>query len=336
MTEMEKGRVHKASQVFTAVLIALFLFISSCEEEKIVEVPVEVPADCPPSAPRGVYAVNLDGYVQICWAPNPENNIAGYGVWVSDEPYGEYEWIEDVPSEETEPWEYCFEYGDEIVPGEPANGEQFYYAVTAFDFEYNESELSYEVVSATPRYEGFMRLYDAAVQSDSCGYDFSTLSSIAQDCTLPSSDIVFDTTGGVNRFTVRMPAVMIQDYGYTSWFDDINTAPVTGWSLAGAAEAIESHCYILRIGESGGEHYVKLWVESVGSGMVGFWWAYQSTPGITDLMPGQPGGETLASGSEGAGAIKTKVFPIGRQVPPTTISGRQEDDRVLQRQNTLP
>ena len=336
MNDMETGRGNKASQVLAAVLIALFLFSSSCEEEKIVEVPVEVPADCPPSAPRGVYAVNLDGYVQICWYPNPESDIAGYGIWRNDEPYGEYEWIADVPAEETDPWEYCYEYGALIEPGEPNNGEQYYYAVTAFDYEYNESDLSYEEVSATPRPEGLLRLYDAAVQSDSCGYDFSTLSNIAQDCTLPSSDIVFDTTGGVNRFTVRMPAVMIQDYGYTYSFDDINLAPDMGWSLAGTVEAIESHCYMLKLGESDGVHYVKLWIFGVGDGHVDFWWAYQTDPYNRDLMPGQPGGETLDSGSETTGAKKIKGFPIGRQVPPTTISGRQEDDRVLQRQNTLP
>ncbi len=305
-------------------------------------VPREVPADCLPSAPRGVYAVNLDGYVQICWYPNPEDDIVGYDIWKNDELYGTYEWIGTVDAEDPDPYEYCFEYGDYFASGEPGNGEQFFYAVSAYDEGDNLSDLSYEEVSATPRPEGFLRLYDAAVDSDSCGYDFSSLSNIAQDCTLPLIDIVFDTTGGVNTFTVRMPSVMIQDYGYTYSFDDINLAPELGWSDAGSVEVIESHCYMLKLGESSGEHYVKLWVHTVADGYADFWWAYQTDPYNPDLMPGPAGDDengiiTQTSGSEETGGIKImNGFPKGRQVPPTSNSGKQDVDRILQRQNTLP
>ena len=89
---MRAGSAHKASQVLTTILIVSFAFISSCEEEQVV-VPVEVPADCLPSAPRNVYAVNLDGYVQICWYPNPEDDIVGYDIWKNEDLYGTYEWI---------------------------------------------------------------------------------------------------------------------------------------------------------------------------------------------------------------------------------------------------
>jgi hypothetical protein len=45
----------------------------------------------------------------------------------------------------------------------------------------------------------------------------------------------------------------------------------------------------------------------------------------------------LTSGSGETGGIKKiKGFPRGRQVPPTNSSGVQGDDRILQRQNTLP
>ena len=327
--------------VLTAILIASFAFISSCsQEEQIVYVPMEVPADCPPSAPRGVYAVNLDGYVQICWYPNPEDDIVGYDIWKNDELYGTYNYIGTVDAEDPDPYEYCFDYDV------PSNGEQFYYAVSAYDEGENLSELSYEEVSATPRPEGFLRLYDVAAESDSCGYDFSSLSNIAQDCSMPSTDIVFDTTGAVNLFTVTMPRVMIQDYGFTGeWpygFDDINTAPTDGWSPTGSVEVIEGHCYILRLGEADGIHYVKLWVYTVADGHTDFWWAYQTDPGNRDLMPGPAGDEedaniTLTSGSEETGGIKImNGFPEGRQVPPTNRSGVQDDDRILQRQNTLP
>ena len=305
-------------------------------------VPMEVPADCPPSAPRGVYAVNLDGYVQICWYPNPEDDIVGYDIWKNDELYGTYNYIGTVYTDDPEPYEYCFPYGEYFEVGEPSNGDRFFYAVSAYDVDNNLSELSYEDVSATPRPEGFLRLYDVAVDPDACGYDFSSLSNIAQDCSLPSTDIVFDTTGGVNLFTVNMPSVMIQDYGYTYSFDDINLAPEFGWSDAGSVEVIESHCYMLRLGESDGVHYVKLWAHTVIDGYADFWWAYQTDPYNRDLMPGPTGDEedaniTLTSGSDETGGIKImNGFPKGRQVPPTLSSGKQDDDRILQRQNTLP
>ncbi len=328
---MRAGSAHKASQVLTAILIAGFLFISSCStEEQIVYVPMEVPADCPPSAPRGVYAINLDGYVQIRWIPNPEDDIAGYDIWKNDELYGTYEWVDYVLVEDPEPFEYYFEH-------DTPNGQKSYYAVSAYDVNDNMSELSYEDVSATPRPEGFLTLYDESVEADSCGYDFSSQSNIAQDCSLPTTDIMFDTTGGVNRFVVNMPIVMIQDYGYTSSFDDINIAPESGWSDAGLAEVIDNHCYIIRIGESDGLHYVKLWVHTIGGGYVDFWWAYQTDPGNTDLME-SAGTDELTSGPAETGGIKVmNGFPKGRQVPPTlTSSGKQDDDRILQRQNTLP
>ena len=334
---MRAGRAHKASKVLATILIASFAFISSCDqEEQIVYVPMEVPADCPPSAPRGVYAVNLDGYVLICLYPNPEDDIVGYDIWKNDELYGTYEWIGTVSVEDPEPYEYCFDYGD------PSYGDKFFYAVSAYDEDDNFSELSFEEVSATPRPEGFLRLNDVTADPNACGYDFSTLSNIAQDCSLPSTDIVFDTTGAVNLFRVDMPRVMIQDYGYAYSFDDINLAPELGWSSAGSAEVIESHCYMLRLGEADGVHYVKLWVHTVVDGYADFWWAYQTDPDNRDLMPGPAGDEedaniTLTSGSKETGGIKImNGFPKGRQVPPTPSSGKQDDDRILQRQNTLP
>ena len=282
-----------------------------------------------------MYAVNLDGYVQICWYPNPEDDIAGYDIWKNGDPYGTYTWVGTVDAEDPDPYEYCFSYD------EPSNGEQLYYAVSAYDLADNLSELSYETVSATPRPEGFLRLYDSNVQSDSCGYDFTSLSDIAQDCALESTDIMFDTTGGVSLFRVATPRVMIQDYGYSYSFDDINLAPEDGWSLSGTAEAIESHCYILRLSESDGFHYVKLWIHTAGEGFVDFWWAYQTDPYNTDLL--RPAGrlegedDSNAAGPPADGRKKTmKGFPKGRRVHPTPISGRQDDDRILQRQNTLP
>jgi hypothetical protein len=86
---------------------------------------------------------------------------------------------------------------------------------------------------------------------------------------------------------------------------------------------------------------VKLWILSVTEGYTDFWWAYQTAHDNTDLAPPPPDlldtGSSTASGSgETDGIKKIKGFPIGRQVPPTNGSGEQDDDRILQRQNTLP
>ncbi len=320
---MRAGITHNASKILTAILIASFAFVASCEEEKIVYVPREVPADCPPSAPRGVYAVNLDGFISICWYPNPEDDIEGYDVWKSDELYGEYDYIGTVYSEDTDPYEYCFDHSTQV-------GVQYWYAVSAFDSDQNESDLSYEEVTATPRPEGLLTLYDSSVHQDSCGYDFSTQSNIADSCTADDIDIVFDSSDGTSRFITDMPGVMIQDYGYTYGFDDINWAPTDGWSPSGESEVIAEHTYILRIGESDGIHYVKLWVLDVNASRAIFWWAYQTDPGNRDLMPGTTGGADeggtgIVSGSVKTGGIKLKTgFPNGRRVPPTRSSGNKD------------
>lgn len=326
MSEMRAGMTHKASKVLTAILIAGFAFIASCEEEKIVYVPREVPADCPPSAPRGVYAVNLDGFISICWYPNPEDDIEGYDIWKSDELYGTYDYLGTVYAGDPEPFEYCFDHTTPV-------GVQYWYAVSAFDSDMNESDLSYNEVTATPRPEGLLTLYDPSVQPDACGYDFSTQSNVAQDCAEAGTDIEFDGSSDINRFVTDMPGVMIQDYGYTFGFDDINWAPTDGWSPAGEVEVVPEHTYILRLGEADGVHYVKLWVqEVVDSSRTTFWWAYQTDPGNRDLMPGAGGegaGDDIdgmtTDGSDGTGGIKRKNgFPNGRRVPPTTSSGNTD------------
>ena len=138
----------------------------------------------------------------------------------------------------------------------------------------------------------------------------------------------------------------IQDYGFTSYewpegLDVINTAPLDGWSVTGTAEVLAGHCYMLRLGEADGFHYVKLWVLTVAGGYTDFWWAYQTDPNNTDLLESADGGQaasgTITSGPDKTGGLKImNGFPKGRQVPPTQSSGKQDEYSILQRQNTLP
>lgn len=269
-------KISNIITIFTFLLVALNL---SCdEEEKIVEVPVEVPTDCAPSAPRGIDADNRDGYVIIWWAPNPESDIAGYDIYRGDSLYGDYIRIGTKLDEDPDPYEYSFEYE------EPVNGEQFYYGVIAFDEGNNESEFSY-IVTATPRYEGFMRLYEAGVNPDASGYDFSSISNAAQSYDSATTNLwVVEDAGGVQRFMVDNVSDSIQDYGYVDNFDLINYSPTEGWSPSGSAEIIKSHIYVIRTGEIE-PHYVKIYVTFTAFEWVEFWWAYQSDPENTDFSP---------------------------------------------------
>ncbi|MCI0481373.1 MAG: hypothetical protein L0213_07280 [Candidatus Dadabacteria bacterium] len=335
--------LHKASRLVTAAFIVVLMMISCGEKETIVEVPVEVPAACPPSPPRDVYAVNLDGFVWICWAPNPEEDVRYYDIYRSSTIDGTFNLIATVEDQypEDDPWEYCYE--DDA----PTYGEQNFYSVVAVDADgYESTDLSdgylTDVISATPRHEGNLTLLDNVTSPGSSGYDFSTLSDVIQGWDDPLTDIYL-TANGTVLFNVKMPRVMIQDYGFVSYeqygFDFINKAPADGWSPSGTAEAIEGHVYFIRLGESDGAHYVKLWVGVVTETSATFLWAYQTDPDNRDLSPA-PGGVTgepdviavdEASGgvsvSEDA-AVKIKRFRRGRQVPPTYKGNMQAEDNL--------
>ncbi|MDZ7860247.1 MAG: hypothetical protein U5O15_06215 [Candidatus Krumholzibacteriota bacterium] len=264
-------KIRNIITIFIFLLVALNL---SCDEEEKI---VEVPTDCPPSPPRGIDADNRDGYVIIWWAPNPESDIAGYDIYRGDSLYGEYIRIGSIDDENPDPYEYNYEYE------EPINGEQFYYGVIAFDEGNNESEFSY-IVTATPRYEGFIRLYEAGVNPDASGFDFSSNSNSAQRYDSVTTNVwVAEDAEGIQKFMVDNVNDSIQDYGYVDNFDLINYAPTEGWSPSGRAEIIESHLYVIRTGEEA--HYVKLYVERTAFEWVEFWWAYQSDPGNTDFSP---------------------------------------------------
>lgn len=321
-------KMHKMSKFATAIAVLVLILLSCGEKEKIVEVPVET--DCPPAVPRGVFAYNLDGYVQICWYPNTEDDIDGYDVWYGEEAYGDYFYIGSVWAVYPDPFEYCFS-------DTTGNGNQYYYAVSAFDESGNESELSYEVVSGTPRPEGLLILYEYTYLPEESGYDFSTQSNVPQRFDLATSDIYFASDGGANEITAFRPGVDIQDYGYVGDFDLINYAPEEGWSAKRSAEAIYGHVYILRLDHTPkGYHYAKLYVTEVTVNFVTFMWAYQTDPGNRDLAPAPDGGSDdrgIVLNNSLTGGTKVKVhkgYRVGRQFPPSFREGNMETEHDLQ------
>lgn len=306
------------------------MIISCGKKETIVEVPVEVPANCPPSAPCGVQVINWNEEVWVCWFPNvePEDDLVGYDVFKALTKNEKPEYLGSILAEDPDPEEYCFRHSVD-------NGVRYYYCVRAYDEHDILSDYSEKIIG-TARYEGFVELRDTLSLADSSGYDFSTLSNEAQLYTKPFTDIYYTTGEGVNRFHVNQPGVKIQDLGFTSYdldegLDYFNQAPLDGWSPSGVTEVIEGHCYILRFGEPDGFHYGKLWIDRVSSTRVSFYWAYQTDADNPYLMPGPPseeadGGEKqitelsrLERDKEGK-RIKTRVRR-GRQIPPATGEG---------------
>jgi len=266
----------RRSIIFFSVL--LLLMISCGEKERIVEVPV--PIDCAPSAPRGVYSINMGDRVEIVWYPNPEADVAGYDVYRGENLYGDYFYIGSVDDVEPDPPYYYFDDTDVEL------GRQFFYAVVAYDNAGNESDLSYEEVSGTPRPEGMVTLYEVDDLPEQSGYDLSSLSGVPQGYNLESTDVYFDVgVDGVGRIIVYRAGVLIQDYGFAGDFDAVNYAPDEGWSPSGQVEAIADHCYILRLLEADGYHYAKLYVTGVTPQFVTFAWAFQVAPGNRDLAP---------------------------------------------------
>jgi hypothetical protein len=301
-----------------AATIIILLLISCGEKERVVEVPV--PANCPPSAPRNVYSINLDGTVQICWWANQESDIEGYDVYRGASFYGQYYYIGTVLVGASTAWEFCFE------DLETANGVRHYYAVTAFDDGGLESDLSYEEVSGTPRPEGRITLDDFASLPANAGYDLSSLSNVPQAYNLSTTDIFFSGSTGVALIAAYRAGVEIQDYGYVGDFDAINYAPVEGWSPSRSVEAIAGHCYVARLVETDGYHYAKLYVTAVTGSYVTFWWAYQTAPGNRDLAPAAPG-----SGSGNDPSISSRSSMPGPKTRTTTLAERSAIPPIVER-----
>ncbi|UCG31119.1 MAG: hypothetical protein JSV53_04380 [candidate division WOR-3 bacterium] len=228
----------------------------------------------PPAVPRGLRSITGDEEVLLVWYQNTEHDLAGYRIYRSLEPFGLYYEIGETNLD------YFLDYG--LI-----NGQTYYYAVTSFDYDGNESELSYEIVYDTPRPEGFdEQVFDYTIYPDYAGWKFSAYSIVAYD--YPTCDFYYgyDEIEQAYCFYVGHPAGLIQDFGYTSSFDEITYAPQQGWSVTGKVEAIPGHTYIMHTWDN---HYAKFRVIALGTYSVVFDWAYQIDPGNPELVMNQGG-----------------------------------------------
>jgi len=263
-------RVARLSGAVAAVAALTLPFVAGCEDEGPVAV-----VDTPPFPPDGVFSVTGDGVVTIYWNANLEPDLAGYGVYRSTTEPGPYFLLDDVPSDQT-----SFDDVDVV------NGETWFYAVTAVDRAGNESELSPELVFDTPRPEGFsLVLVELGQDPSRAGYDFSSLSGVSQAANLGTTDIYFESTGGVHYIRRARAGVDIQDYGVIDLVS-VDWAPDTGWAPSGSVEAIVDHSYIVRIVNGQGDsNWAKFFVRNFGANTVTLDWAYQAVPNNPELIP---------------------------------------------------
>lgn len=255
-------------RVLIAVLIsiALGLFINGCVIED------EEPDIYPPNPPTGVFSVTGDSYVDIYWDDNYEPDLAGYNVYWSYYENGPY-YVMDTT------------YNTYYTDWDVTNGETYFYAVTAFDYSGNESELSFDTVFDTPRPEGegVMLIGYGETVPDASGYDFSDYSVTPGDG--PYADFYFYYDAGTGGYyLVANGLTRVQDVGYCEYFEEVGWAPSSGWSTSGVVEIILDHCYVFLTATN---NYAKIKVTNFynagGFNYLYFDWAYQTDPDNPEL-----------------------------------------------------
>jgi hypothetical protein len=219
----------------------------------------------PPSMPQGISTATGDNVIEIFWNKNTEQDLAGYHLYVSNSYNGKYVLIGTTSQ-------------THFLDKDSRNGTTYYYAVSAFDFDGNESALSQDVAYDTPRPEGYdILLNDYHTSPNIAGYDFSTYSVGPYDDKY--TDFFFENYNGKFYFNVWTDSD-IQDIGYTTSLYDITDAPTKGWSPTKDAQAIPGHTYIVWTWD---DHYAKVRVNSITPAHVDFDWAYQLQSGNTRL-----------------------------------------------------
>ncbi len=246
------------------VLLPLLILLQACDDHSDNVVYDDYSAPMPPV---GIITFSLDNAVELVWIENQESDLDGYNIFVSDRYDGRYELIGTSRTAR---------FTDRGV----TNGRTYYYAVTAFDFRGNESDLSKDVVYDTPRPEGRgVQLLDRFIATDRAGYDFSMFRVLYYDT--DETDIFFEITDRNIPYLVVWDDSDIQDMGYTNNLDEITRAPQEGWNSTGDALAVRGHTYVVKTFDN---HYAKIRVTDITPNSVIFDWAYQVDRGNPELI----------------------------------------------------
>ena len=223
----------------------------------------------PPAVPRGLRSVTGDGEILLTWYDNTEPDLAGYRIYRSTTPGGSYYLIGETNLD------YFLDFG--LI-----NGQTYYYAISAFDVNSNESDFSYELIYDTPRPEGYNeKIFDYLEYPDYAGWNFSEYSVVHYD--EPGCDFYYgyDNLESAYYFFVGNSDGLIQDFGYTESLDEITYAPDQGWSSTGKVEVILGHTYVFWTWDN---HFAKFRITGFGPNYVIFDWAYQIDPGNPELV----------------------------------------------------
>ena len=246
-----------------AAFIFVILSLSSCD----IHDPYYYIDNQPPSPPSGIVVLNGDNRVDISWLRNYENDVAGYNIYYSYSYDGKYTMIGSANSN------YYIDYGAN-------NGVTYFYAVTAYDYNGNESDLSYDAVYSTPRPEGFNQaIFDYIRFPQNAGYSFSEYFVVPYDD--QGADVFFENYNGTFYLDVWNDTD-IKDMGLTKDIYDIPYAPTTGWSESKDEIAKVGHTYVIWTWNN---HFAKMRVKSITNDRIVFDWAYQLIEGNTQLKP---------------------------------------------------
>lgn len=228
----------------------------------------------PPAVPRGVRTITGDGYVVIEWYPNGEFDLDGYTVWRSENNH-DFDSIAELSVGSND-------YTDQTV----RNGRTYYYAVSAFDYNDNESELSPENAWDTPRPEGRnVILNDYVLDPDRSGFDLSDPRRGAIPWDDRSTDVYFGLDEEVFvRYLYSDNETEMQDLGYHETFDGIDVVPEYGYTKL-FVELIEGHIYAFYTPDG---NFAKIHIRRLSDDDVVFDWAYQTEPENIQLAPAKP------------------------------------------------
>lgn len=247
--------------------LTFLIYFAGCD----VNEPEYVADYVPPVVPTGVNVLVGDNRVDLYWNENRDPDLAGYNIYFSYSYDGEYNLIGSSA--------YNYFIDDEAV-----NGNKYYYAITAYDFNGNESDLSLDVVYATSRPEGFdQAIFDFRRFPNNSGYSFKYYSVVAYNDTL--TDFFFENYQGTFYLDVYNDTD-IQDMGLTSDIYDIPFAPTSGWSTTKDAIAKVGHTYVIWTWDN---HYAKIRISNITNERVVFDWAYQIVEGERQLKPSVKG-----------------------------------------------
>jgi hypothetical protein len=216
-------------------------------------------------APTGIQVKNGNNRVDLSWTNNPEGNIAGYNIFYCPSYNGKYYLLGSSTVNH---------YTDMGA----SNGILNYYAITAYDQNGNESNLSRDVAYATPRPEGYNQIiYDYRTFPKLSGYSLTTYSVVAYDSTL--SDFFFENYNGTIYLDVWTDSDIL-DAGPTTDIYDIPFAPSSGWSPSKDVIAKVGHSYVIWTWDN---HYAKIRINNSTNEKIIFDWAYQLVPGNTQM-----------------------------------------------------